>query len=901
MSAPILATKLHIPPPRAGVVRRSRLMDRLDESLRTRLTLVSAPAGFGKTTLVSEWAAGNERPVAWLSLDEADSDLTRFLTYLVGALQTIAPNLGVDALGALHSPEPPPTESVLAALVNEIARAEGEFVLVLDDYHLIDAGPVDTALTFLLDHLPPRMHLLVATREDPQLPLARYRARGQMTELRAADLRFSPAEAAEFLNRVMGLNLSEVDLAALETRTEGWIAGLQLAALSMQGLPDPAGFIHSFTGTHRFVLDYLLEEVLHRQPEGIQNFLLRTSILERLSGPLCDAVLLDATPSGQDTLESLERANLFILPSDNDRQWYRYHHLFAELLRSRLARTDPGQLVPLHCRASDWFARNGFPTEAVTHALAVMDWSRAADVIERFSDQWPLLCGVGTLLGWLESFPPQMRLDRPALGLVYAWNLFMDNQLNRAELFLTELRPFVEAQPPLLGELFAIRVMIAAQRYDMPAVIEVAQTALSVIPPDEVSPRSRILLSLGVAHHEMGGDLAAAKNAFREAFEVGQALTQVSSVGNAPLPLTALAYLAEIEWLQGNLREASRRYEQAASLAAQWGGQSSIALCLVHWGRASVLYEWDDLEGAAVAVRESLRIAESWRNPRLLVPAYGLSALVMQARGQADEAREAMRRAELAAGDAQASLFVLGLLGVYDLGLMIARKDWDSLSRWQQHHDSEWPSQHSRMRAALATALTRAWIARYYHRHEAPALRQAQALLASAMERTQRQGLQFNTTRLLIAESLVLQAQGDSESAVKSLNRALRLAEPESYALSFLDLGKPMEDLLHQCLESQILSEPPLRRYVEKLLSRFDTVLPTQARPLGGDTLVEPLTERELEVLRLIAEGLSNREIAERLFLALSTVKGHTRIIFDKLQVQRRTEAVARARGLGLL
>jgi LuxR family maltose regulon positive regulatory protein len=399
----------------------------------------------------------------------------------------------------------------------------------------------------------------------------------------------------------------------------------------------------------------------------------------------------------------------------------------------------------------------------------------------------------------------------------------------------------------------------------------------------------------------MGGDMDAARNALREAFEAGQAVTPVSSVGNAPLPLTALAYLAEIEWLQGNLREAFRMYVQAVDMATAWGGQPSIALSLVQWGKASLLYEWDELEGAALAVQESIRIAESWRNPRLLVPAYGLSALVMQARGQADEARETMRRAEHVAGDAQASLFILGLLGIYDLGLMIAQKNWDSLARWQQHHDSEWPSQLSRVRAGLATALARAWIARYYHRHEAPALRQALALLAPAMERTQRQGLQFNTTRLLIAESLARQAQGDSDSAVASLRRALIRAEPEGYRQSFLDLGTPMEDLLHQCLNGQILSEPPLRRYVEQLLSRFGKVPPTKARPPGSDVLGEPLTERELQVLRLIAQGLSNREIGERLFLALSTVKGHTRIIFDKLQVQRRTEAVARARDMGLL
>ena len=366
MSTPILATKLYIPPPRPKVVLRPRLIERLNEGLHRKLTLISAPAGFGKTTLVSAWVAGCDRPVAWLSLDEGDSDPARFLSYLIAALQTIAANVGEGLLAMLQSPQPPPPETILTALLNEIAAIPEPFVLVLDDYHAVDARAVDEALAFLLEHLPPQMHLVIATREDPQLPLARLRARGQLTELRATDLRFTPSEAAGFLNQVMGLNLSAEDIAALETRTEGWIAGLQLAALSMQGHQDAAGFIQSFTGSHHFVLDYLMEEVLQQQSESVQTFLLRTSILDRLCGPLCDAVLLDPSASGQETLEYLERANLFIVPLDNERRWYRYHHLFADLLRQRLQQStvspggDEGRLIDeLHRRASIWYEDNG--------------------------------------------------------------------------------------------------------------------------------------------------------------------------------------------------------------------------------------------------------------------------------------------------------------------------------------------------------------------------------------------------------------------------------------------------------------------------------------------------------------------------------------------------------------
>ena len=378
MSTPILATKLYIPPPRPKVVLRPCLIEQLSQGLYRRLTLISAPAGFGKTTLISEWVAGCELPVAWLSLDEGDKDPRRFLVYFVTALQKIAANIGEEVLEALQSLQSPPIELILTTLLNEIAAIPNNFILVLDDYHVIDAKPVDNVLTFLLEHLPPQMHLVITTREDPNLPLARLRARDQLTELRAADLRFTPAEAAGFLDQMMGLNLSAEDIAALETRTEGWIAGLQLAALAMlamQGHKDATSFIKSFTGTHHFVMDYLIEEVLQQQSERVQTFLLRTAILDRLCGPLCDAVLLDPSASGQETLEYIERANLFIIPLDNERHWYRYHHLFADLLRQRLGQSQtPEEIAQYHICASEWFEKNGDQAEAFRHLIAARDY-----------------------------------------------------------------------------------------------------------------------------------------------------------------------------------------------------------------------------------------------------------------------------------------------------------------------------------------------------------------------------------------------------------------------------------------------------------------------------------------------------------------------------------------------
>ncbi|MHB9115608.1 MAG: AAA family ATPase [Thermoleophilia bacterium] len=458
MHAPILATKLYVPPPPPKVVVRSRLTERLDEGLHGRLTLVSAPAGSGKSTLVSGWIHGwCGRQAAWLSMDEGDSDPARFLAHLVAALRTVAADVGEGVLAILQSPPPPPTESILTALLNEIATVRDGFVLVLDDYHVVDSAPVDQALAFLLEHLPPQMHLVIATREDPHLPLARLRARGELTELRAVDLRFTPSEAAEFLNRVMGLDLSAEDITALETRTEGWITGLQLAALSIRGRPDAAGFIQAFTGSHRFVLDYLIEEVLEQQSERVQEFLLRTSILDRLCGPLCDAVLLDPSAPGQQTLEYLEHANLFIVPLDDERHWYRYHHLFVELLRQRLNQgatssigNDVWSVSNSHIRASQWYEDSGLELEAFHHAAAANDVARAERLLE--GDGIPLHFRgvVTTILDWLASLPttvldarPSLRVRSATLSLVAGQSTGVEEKLQAAEVAMQASR----AQP----------------------------------------------------------------------------------------------------------------------------------------------------------------------------------------------------------------------------------------------------------------------------------------------------------------------------------------------------------------------------------------------------------------------------------------------------------------------
>ena len=535
MSTPILATKLYIPPPRPKIVLRPRLIERLNYGLSSsrKLTLISASAGFGKTTLVSEWIAaltpsplpvgeGLGVRVAWLSLDEGDNDSIRFLTYLVTALQTLAPNMGAGVITVLQSPQPPPIESILTALLNEITTIPDNFIFVLDDYHIIDSKPVDSAIAFLLEHLPPQMHLVVTTREDPQFPLARLRARGQLTELRAVDLRFTPSEAAEFLNQMMGLNLSAEDIVALEARTEGWITGLQLAALALQGSlsmqghasRDTSRFIQSFTGSHRFVLDYLVEEVLRRQPKHIRSFLLQTSILERLSGSLCDAVT--GQKDGRGILETLERGNLFIVPLDDQRQWYRYHHLFTEVLLAHALEEQPGQIPLLHKRASAWYEQNDLPAEAIRHALTARDFERAAGLIEKAYPAMDASLQSVVWLGWVRKLPDEVVRARPVLSVDYARALMDNGEFESGKPWLQEAEQRLEGSAEGIvvadeAQFRALPVMIALahslhaqSQGDIGGTVKYAELALELSPEEDSYSHAMAAVTLGTAYWEIG-------------------------------------------------------------------------------------------------------------------------------------------------------------------------------------------------------------------------------------------------------------------------------------------------------------------------------------------------------------------------------------------------------------
>ena len=861
---PILATKLYMPPARVGVVSRVRLIQRLNE--RRKLTLISAPAGFGKTTLITEWATDAGFPIAWVSLDEDDNDLARFLTYFVSALQTIDASIGDGLLDSFESNQAPPIQSTMTTLINQIAASPTKFVLVLDDYHLIENQSIDQAIAFLIDYLPPPMRLIIATRADPDLPLARLRGRGQLTELRVSDLRFTPDEAANFLNQAMGLRLSADHIAALESRTEGWIAGLQLAALSMQDHQDPARFIASFTGSHHFVLDYLVAEVLQRQPEQVQRFLLNTAILERLCGSLCDALLLDS--AGQELLEFIQRVNLFVIPLDNERHWYRYHHLFAELLRQRLHQTaSENTIATLHNRASLWYEQNGLIAEAFHHAVAAKDFERAARLAETIWQTMENTFQSATWLNWIQLLPEDVIRTHPLLGYGYASALMDAGKVEASTARLQDVERTLEGAGQLddawIVKIAKIRAYNAQVLGDIASVMHYTQLALDHLPSDDNVQRGMIVGTLGIAYWS-SGDLDAASQAF------SNFMTSLRRAGNLYFVIASTFALADIKIAQGHLQEAVRLYKQSLQLAAELESDKQIERITAHLYLGLAMLYCEIGEPATELLQKAKALGE-------------LSRLV-----------DWPHRWSLA----QARLGEIS--GDFDGAL-------------------DWLDEAERVYVRIPTPDTRpiaAVRARIYLRQGKPALdwvkqrgisvqddlsflyefehiTLARILLVEAGSNPSPDALHLLSRLLVAAESgrrigsiieiLILQALANED--LDALERAVSLAAPEGYIQLFVDEGPPLLALLSRLKGIQ-------GGYLRKLMAAFEKVqLPS----------VEPLSQRELEVLRLIAQGLSNQEISLRLYLAVSSVKGHNKRIFEKLQVQRRTEAVARARELGLL
>ena len=917
MSTPLLQTKLYIPPPRSSLVPRPHLIERINIGLNRKLTLISTPAGFGKTTLLSEWAAGCERPVAWVSLDEGDNDPARFLAYLVAALQTLTlkeieeaeANIGTDALTSIQSPQPPAIESALTTLVNEITAIPNPFVLVLDDYHLITAQPIHDGLSFLLDHTPPQIHLVIAGRADPPLPLARLRARNQLTELRAADMRFTTEETATFLNDMMELGLSSEDIAILESRTEGWIAGLQMASLAMQarlsmrGRKDVTGFIKAFSGSHRFVLDYLVEEVLNQQSSAIQTFLLETCILERMTAPLCNAVRCGytETPSSsegtavtdrndsQHILTQLDQVNLFLTPLDDERRWYRYHHLFADLLRSRLEQTQPKQVPILHRRASEWYEKNGLIAEAVRHAFAAGAVKQVARLVEGNAFAMMDHGELTTLVAWFNALPKEMIGSQPWLCVAFAWTLIYTGQVDALNpLLLSAEQALLETSTDqagfderAAGHIRAIRAYVMALKGNMSQGAKLAREALEQLPEQDLTARGWTASLLANALR-WNGDLVAADRTFAKA----SAISQIA--GDSHVAVDVLCDWAGLQTMQGQLHKAAATCQDALALAGDCAAQSGRRLPVtgyVHARLSIVLREWNELETALHHAREGVRLSERWGWTEALVGGYISLAKALHATGDIDGALAAAQKAKRAARGV--SSWFEAYTAALEARLWLVQGNTKAAYRWASQESKSCVGDEPGFEYEFVyLTLARIHIAQFK-------LGAALRMLAQLWEMAEAAGAMGNSIEILILQAMALQAQGKVDQALIPLERALSLARPEGYVRTFIDEGAPMGELLRQTAARGTEWD-----YVNALLAALERE--TRAKDTHP-LLVEPLSERELEVLRLLSTGLSNKEIAQTLFVAVGTVKQHLKSIYGKLEVHNRTEAASRARDLSLL
>jgi len=899
--ARLLETKLYVPRSRRGLVPRPRLSERLDRGTASKLTLVSAPAGFGKTTLVTEWlAAGSgapatERPAAWLSLDRADNDPASFWTYVIAALRTVASGVGESALTLLQAPQPPPIETVLTALLNDLGATAGDIVLVLDDYHVIDASEVQGGMAFLLDHLPPWLHVVIASRADPALPLARWRARGELVEIRAADLRFTPDEAAAYLNEMMGLQLTAQDVAALEARTEGWIAALQLAALSMQGRDDVAAFIAGFAGDDRYVVDYLVEEVLQRQPDRVQAFLLQTSILDRLSGPLCDAVT--GQGGGKATLEALDRGNLFLVPLDDRRRWYRYHHLFADMLHARLLDERPGQVPDLHRRASAWYEQNGERSVAIGHALAAEDFGRAADLVELAIPAMRRTRQEAALGGWLKALPDEVVRVRPVLSVGLAGALLavgdfegVEGRLRDAERCLgtgagaqapaAEMGVNDEEFRRVPAGIELYRSALAMARGDVLGTVRHARRAVDFSPEEDHLVRASAAGMSGLAFWT-SGDLEAGYSAYAECVAGLRRAGHIADIFGCSIAL------ADIRIAQGRLGEAMRTYEQALQGAAEQGGPVLRGTADMYVGMSEVYRERDDLPAATQQLLRSQELGEHNGLPQNRYRWRVAMARIRQAEGGLPGALDLLDEAErLYTGDFFPNVRPVPALKAR---VWIAQGRLGEAFVWAREHNLSVDDDLSYLREFEHITLARMLLGERAEDsvHQATRLLERLLLAAEEGERTGR------VIEILVLQALTRQRRGDIPAALARLERAVTLAEPEGYVRVFVDEGQPMASLLRALAKQRIAGN-----YVRRLLAGVGET--GHDRPVE-QALIEPLSERELDVLRLLGTELDGPAIARELTVSLHTVRTHTKHIYAKLAVTNRRAAVRRAQELDLM
>ena len=876
MTTPLLATKLFAPPPPPRSVERQRLLQRLDAGLQGKLTLVCAPAGFGKSTLLGAWAAACDHPSAWLSLDAGDRDPDQFAAYLTASLRSVSADLGDGALAVAQARPRPPPETVLIHLINRLALRRGRLVLVLDDYQFASGPEVDALLAFLIDNLPAQLHLVVVSREVPAIPLARLRAQGQVLDLGPQDLRFMAEESTLFLNQSMALGLTEAQVQALDARTEGWPAGLHMAAVSLARQSDAESFIRSFTGSHGLVQDYLLEEVLQRLPAEIQAFLLRTSVLQRMCPELCDAVM--QAEGGGEFLHILDHSNLFVVPLDDDRRWYRYHHLFGAMLHQRLRETEA--VAPLHLRASAWFESQGMVSQALHHAVAAGDTSRAFQVVQGHGMPLYFLEDAEPVLQWLQDQPPATLDAHPPLWLVLAWAFLATSQHSRMRAPIIGAEAAIEsavdhpAYRSWRGELNAVRAWEAVALCDPVAIEREATLALDWLPQDQLAVRITAHCALGVAH-QFSGDRMAAKRVY------GEVVPMAESCGNRMFTIVACIALGHLQEDDNHLHLAARTYGRALQVL---GDQPHLVACEVHLGLARIHYQWNDLAAAAMHAETSSRLAALLECDSAL-GADALRAQILLSRAETDAALTLLTQASTAA---QTRNQQGGRLAIAQVQVQALLQTGEVIAAGQIAHTQALPLAHAWVLLARGQAL------------------QAQEALTAFLAAPGAAASTADVLRALLLKALALDAFDPSDAALLVLEEAMALAEPQGCVRAFVDLGGPMQRLLSKATHG------PRPRYRAMLLEAIQAHLialaPAAPPPVVAEqptdasrAMANPLSPRELQILGLICKGLSNQEIGQQIFLSLSTVKWHNQNIFDKLDVQRRTEAVARARELNLL
>jgi len=889
VDTPLLTSKLEFPLKRANLVPRSRLIENLNNNLfvsgvfSRKLTLVSAPAGYGKTTVVTEWlanlksktthsqietggdiSAGDGFDFAWLSLDEKDNDPALFLKYLIAAFKRNQGNFGSTLEPLFASPQSPPAELLLTALISELSALPSPTILILDDYHFIHSPPIHQQLGFIIEHLPRKLHLVILTREDPLLPIPRLRVAGLLQEIRQEDLRFTESEAQDFIGKTMGLSLTKEDIAKLERRTEGWIAGLQMAALSMQGRDDHSGFVQAFTGSNRYILDYLIEEVIERVSDGVQEFLLKTSILDRLTAPQCEAV--SGCENCQEILETLEDTNLFIVPLDQSRIWFRYHRLFAELLRHRLRVTSSYSESELHKRASKWFAGEGLISDAVHHAITGEDWENAAHLIGEAGDALLKRGELVTLINWYQKIPPELIHKHPDFGLTYAWGLLLLGKFEEGEQLLTYFENIGKDIPELMGQVATAQAYAARANGDNERVIEKSQIAMELLPESEITSRSNLALNLGLVYWHEGQ--------LREAVQVmNEALELATQVENHYAALTAQVFLARTLASQGVLRGAEERLRKMLDV-----GEGIPILVLVHYDLSNIYYEWNDLRKAWEHAEKGLEICTRSGNREFQNAGHILKALILMAQGNMlgslAEAETSHALSQEFGIATRARSFACHAQIALRMGDTTTAEHWvDQMPIDVDAHSFYRFSSliHPRLMLAQGERL------------------EAASRLDDLLSKATESGWGFAVIAIMALQALAAETK---KQGVRILNNAMLLSQPEGFIRTYVDAGSDLIPLLKEAAHQGIMPD-----YVGQILRAFGD----KRKMESVSPLVEPLSKRELEVLRLVAAGLSNKEIAEKLYLSPGTIKTHVHNICGKLGARNRTEAATRAKEINLI